>query len=126
MKLNKTQNGIVIEKDNSYYPLKEETWDSFVNDDHLYEKMEKVSSNVSADPRGESLIGELLAPLESQEIWASGVTYFRSREGRQEESKGSGGGDFYARVYEAERPELQRMQFSVWKHVDDRDRYCSW
>jgi 2-dehydro-3-deoxy-D-arabinonate dehydratase len=30
----------------------------------------------------------------------------RSKVGRQEESKNAGGSDFYARVYEAERPEL--------------------
>lgn len=48
----------------------------------------------------------LLAPLESQEIWAAGVTYFRSRTARMEESQAAGGGDFYDRVYNAERPEL--------------------
>jgi 2-dehydro-3-deoxy-D-arabinonate dehydratase len=47
----------------------------------------------------------LLAPIVSQEVWAAGVTYYRSRDARMEESK-DGGGDFYARVYEAERPEL--------------------
>lgn len=46
---------------------------------------------------------ELLAPVESQEVWAAGVTYRRSREARMEESTEQ---DFYARVYEAERPEL--------------------
>ena len=39
-------------------------------------------------------------------MWAAGVTYYRSRDARIEESKEAGGGDFYARVYEAERPEL--------------------
>jgi 2-dehydro-3-deoxy-D-arabinonate dehydratase len=39
-------------------------------------------------------------------LWACGVTYLRSKIGRQEESKEAGGGDFYARVYEAERPEV--------------------
>jgi 2-dehydro-3-deoxy-D-arabinonate dehydratase len=48
----------------------------------------------------------LRAPLESQEIWAAGVTYLRSRTARMEEAKAAGGGDFYDRVYEAERPEL--------------------
>jgi 2-dehydro-3-deoxy-D-arabinonate dehydratase len=47
-----------------------------------------------------------LPPIGTQEIWAAGVTYFRSKVGRQEESKNSGGGEFYARVYEAERPEI--------------------
>lgn len=43
-------------------------------------------------------------PIESQEVWAAGVTYERSREARQEEAQD--GGDVYARVYRAERPEL--------------------
>ena len=46
----------------------------------------------------------LLAPLDVQEVWASGVTYLRSKVARVEESLG--GGDFYDQVYEAERPEL--------------------
>ena len=49
---------------------------------------------------------EIEAPLHSQELWAAGVTYLKSKEERQEESKSAGGGDFYGRVYEAERPEL--------------------
>ncbi|MEY4940208.1 MAG: hypothetical protein RIQ93_1943 [Verrucomicrobiota bacterium] len=42
----------------------------------------------------------------SQEVWAAGVTYFRSMTARKEESKDAGGGTFYDRVYTAERPEL--------------------
>jgi 2-dehydro-3-deoxy-D-arabinonate dehydratase len=48
----------------------------------------------------------LAPPMESQEVWAAGVTYFRSRDARMEESEWSGGDIFYDRVYEAERPEL--------------------
>jgi 2-dehydro-3-deoxy-D-arabinonate dehydratase len=47
---------------------------------------------------------ELLAPIQSQEVWASGVTYLRSRDARMEESKD--GGSVYDRVYAADRPEL--------------------
>ena len=47
---------------------------------------------------------ELLAPVDTQEVWASGVTYERSKVARMEESEG--GGDFYDKVYDAERPEL--------------------
>ena len=48
--------------------------------------------------------GPPLAPLEpDQEVWAAGVTYLRSREAREAESKS---GDIYQRVYAAERPEL--------------------
>ena len=50
--------------------------------------------------------GHLMPPLGSQEIWAAGVTYFRSRDARMEESESSGGDRFYDLVYEAERPEL--------------------
>ena len=49
---------------------------------------------------------QILAPVGKQELWACGVTYLRSKVGRQEESKVSGGADFYAKVYEAERPEV--------------------
>jgi 2-dehydro-3-deoxy-D-arabinonate dehydratase len=58
-------------------------------------------------PGSSSLIEKILPPIGSkQELWACGVTYFRSKQGRQEESKASGGADFYAKVYEAERPEV--------------------
>jgi 2-dehydro-3-deoxy-D-arabinonate dehydratase len=46
------------------------------------------------------------APIGSQEVWAAGVTYLRSRTARMEESKDAGGGTFYDKVYHAERPEL--------------------
>ena len=49
---------------------------------------------------------DLRAPLETQEVWAAGVTYFRSRTARMEESKVAAGGSFYDLVYSAERPEL--------------------
>lgn len=45
-----------------------------------------------------------LPPLDEQEVWAAGVTYTRSREARQEEAED--GGDVYARVYDAPRPEI--------------------
>src|SRR5450432_1391387 len=48
----------------------------------------------------------LTAPIDLQEVWASGVTYLRSKVARMEESETQAGGDFYDRVYEAERPEL--------------------
>lgn len=106
MKLYNTTQGILIDDDGSYYLVSEASWDNFVNDDNLYDKMRALASSQSAVSASEIVAHELLAPLQNQEIWASGVTYYRSRVGRQEESKESGGGDFYARVYEAERPEL--------------------
>jgi 2-dehydro-3-deoxy-D-arabinonate dehydratase len=48
--------------------------------------------------------GPLLAPVDaSSEVWAAGVTYLRSREAREAESTVR---DVYAKVYDAERPEL--------------------
>jgi 2-dehydro-3-deoxy-D-arabinonate dehydratase len=49
-------------------------------------------------------IGTPVSMVSSQEVWAAGVTYFRSRTARMEESRD--GGSFYDKVYEAERPEL--------------------
>ena len=59
-----------------------------------------------ADAKPAGAPSNLRAPLQSQEIWAAGVTYLRSRAARMEESKDAGGGSFYDRVYEADRPEL--------------------
>ena len=46
----------------------------------------------------------LLTPVESQEVWAAGVTYLRSKQARMVESEFSA--DAYDRVYEAARPEI--------------------
>lgn len=103
MKVYKTKNGIVIRKNNKFYELKESNWDEFINDDTLFQKIEKL---IPALPVIENIEGDPLAPVGNQELWACGVTYLRSKIGRQEESKTSGGADFYAKVYEAERPEV--------------------
>ena len=105
MKLYKTKAGLVIESDNNFYFAANETWDSFINDDAVYQKTEKLIQSLPA--KGNELITNVSAPIGSQqELWACGVTYLRSKVGRQEESKATGGSDFYAKVYEAERPEV--------------------
>ncbi|HVG15665.1 MAG TPA: fumarylacetoacetate hydrolase family protein [Chitinophagaceae bacterium] len=104
MKIYRTKRGIVIENEESFFSVTDQNWDDFINDDHLFQKASKIIQ--SLPPGGSEMIGEVLAPLGSQELWACGVTYLRSKLGRQEESKGAGGGDFYAKVYEAERPEV--------------------
>lgn len=107
MKLYKTKTGVVIEKDNAFYAVKNADWDTFLNDDALFDKLTKTINGLTPIADAASLLKqELQAPIQSQEVWASGVTYYRSKVGRQEESKESGGGDFYAKVYEAERPEI--------------------
>ncbi|HYC84204.1 MAG TPA: fumarylacetoacetate hydrolase family protein [Chryseosolibacter sp.] len=107
MKLYKTRSGIVIRNDGGSLFSAPGTWDEFINDDGLYLKMKRITESAIPLNKDDLLSnGQLLAPIGSQEIWAAGVTYYRSKVGRQEESKDSGGGDFYARVYEAERPEI--------------------
>lgn len=106
MKLYKTKQGILIEREEKRYLLKDQNWNTFLNDDSLHSKMiEATKANAPLTPAAISP-DQLLAPIDSQEIWASGVTYYRSKIGRQEESKNTGAAEFYARVYEAERPEL--------------------
>src|SRR4030095_7555841 len=105
MKLYKTTNGIVIEKSDSFYLIQNENWDSFINDDDLIGKIDDLI--LVLKKRDKTILENLLPPIGSQqELWACGVTYLRSKIGRQEESKASGGADFYGKVYEAERPEV--------------------
>jgi 2-dehydro-3-deoxy-D-arabinonate dehydratase len=107
MKIFNTTRGIVIEHQEQYFLSLESNWDVFVNRSKLYEHVLSTLRNQKPDASLSIFISKSLkAPINSQEVWASGVTYMRSREARMEESKDAGGGDFYARVYEAERPEL--------------------
>ena len=106
MKLYKTKSGIIIESSNGLFEAAIMDWDSFINDDNLLKKITALITSgniIKSDSISES---EIVAPVGKQELWACGVTYLRSKVGRQEESKASGGADFYAKVYEAERPEV--------------------
>jgi 2-dehydro-3-deoxy-D-arabinonate dehydratase len=107
LKIYRTKAGVIIEREKALFLLEKEIWDSFINDDHLYEKALEHVKSEKPTPNGATILQtELQSPIQSQELWAAGVTYQRSKVGRQEESKKTGGGDFYARVYEADRPEL--------------------
>ncbi|SDS67290.1 fumarylacetoacetate hydrolase family protein [Actinoplanes derwentensis] len=66
---------------------------------------------------GSSLSGPFLPPIDKQEVWAAGVTYRRSRDGRKEES---GHGALYDHVYTGDRPELF-FKSSPWRVVGHRD-----
>ncbi|WP_297690653.1 fumarylacetoacetate hydrolase family protein [uncultured Eudoraea sp.] len=107
MKVYKVFKGILIENKGTFYLLENKDWDSFINDNNLFTKITQLISELKPlrDPEV-YLKKELIAPVGSQEIWASGVTYFNSKLGREEESREKGGSNFYARVYVAERPEL--------------------
>jgi 2-dehydro-3-deoxy-D-arabinonate dehydratase len=104
MKLYRTSNGPFVEQDGNYYRVPETSWDALVKHENLQEYLLSViAKGVAA---GDFAAAKILAPIGSQEVWAAGVTYYRSRSARMEESKDAGGGDFYDRVYTADRPEL--------------------
>lgn len=104
MKLFKKGNTILIDHAGLQYKT-DKNWDDFINRSNLYgkllaelssfERISEIDLQQPFDP-----------PMQSQEIWAAGVTYYRSMEARMEESKEAGGGSFYDKVYQAERPEL--------------------
>ncbi len=107
MKIYRTRSRIVIEHGGHYYRSVVDNWDACINRPQLFATLANELSDVPSDASlKQHILSDLRAPIGSQEVWASGVTYLRSREARMEESKEAGGRDFYARVYEAERPEL--------------------
>ncbi|GAB3176330.1 fumarylacetoacetate hydrolase family protein [Telluribacter humicola] len=107
MKLYRTHHGILLEKEDQFYRLHETNWDAVVNRDNLYDWLITQTESLLLLPFTDaSPMPELLPPIGTQEVWASGVTYYRSREARMEESEKAGGGSFYDRVYDADRPEL--------------------
>ncbi|MBV8866434.1 MAG: fumarylacetoacetate hydrolase family protein [Acidobacteriaceae bacterium] len=104
MKLYRTSQGAFAEHEGILYQVTGEDWDALIAEDDLFELLKsKLTPGQELSPASLELI---LAPIGTQEVWAAGVTYHRSRDARMEESKSSGGGDFYDRVYNAERPEL--------------------
>jgi 2-dehydro-3-deoxy-D-arabinonate dehydratase len=104
MKLYNTKKGIFANGDDGeWYKLDVPSWDDLVSDSNLSARVhESLHSSATEKPEP----GDLLAPIGSQEVWAAGVTYYRSRTARMDESRDAGGGTFYDRVYSAERPEL--------------------
>ena len=104
MRLYRTSEGFFGEEANRFWRVEAVSWDDLLADADL---QNRVSVESRRGKSLESLDGmKLLSPVSTQEVWAAGVTYFRSRSARIEESKDAGGGTFYDRVYAADRPEL--------------------
>ena len=102
MKLYRTKAGAVVENNQRFVTLTDD-WDALVTHDDLHEYLRRTfASGRTTD----AIEGPILAPIGQQEVWAAGVTYYRSRTARIEESDAAGGGSFYDRVYDAPRPEL--------------------
>jgi 2-dehydro-3-deoxy-D-arabinonate dehydratase len=96
--------GFFVEQDGRYSSVASDSWDALVAHHDLQGYLLAIIQKGEASEDFAS--AKVLAPIGSQEVWAAGVTYYRSRSARMEESKSAGGGDFYDRVYAAERPEL--------------------
>ena len=98
MKLYNTRHGPVVETGVGEFHGVAAGWDEVFN----FPDLARNSGGPCPAPEP----SDLLPPVQSQQVWAAGVTYYRSRDARIEESADAGGGDFYDRVYDAERPEL--------------------
>jgi 2-dehydro-3-deoxy-D-arabinonate dehydratase len=102
--LYRTADTLFVEQDGKAYRLTETSLDALIAHDDLHRHL---SAHIAKSTSTNELTHtKLEAPIGNQEVWASGVTYYSSRRARIAESKDAGGGDFYDRVYTAERPEL--------------------
>lgn len=105
MLLYQTTSGIIVEHEENWHALANGSIDFWIRSENMYRALlEEIETK--AEPAVAPSEDTILAPIESQEVWAAGVTYFRSRTARMEESSQAGGSDFYDRVYHADRPEL--------------------
>jgi 2-dehydro-3-deoxy-D-arabinonate dehydratase len=102
--LYRTADSLFVEQNGNAYRLFETSLDTLITHDDLHGHL--AAHIAKSAPTNDLLNAKLEAPIGNQEVWASGVTYYSSRRARIAESKDAGGGDFYDRVYTAERPEL--------------------
>ncbi len=101
MKLYKTIQGIILNHDDCYYFIND-NWDNLVNQNALYNYLRSIlrSSKILPVREAEIILEHgILSPVGSQEVWAAGVTYLRSREARMEEAMHDGGANLYDLVY---------------------------
>jgi 2-dehydro-3-deoxy-D-arabinonate dehydratase len=106
MHLYQSEGKAIVKHQGVFYTSEQWAWDAFINRSDLHQHILADLQTGTQHTDLQQLVNEASAPVVSQEVWASGVTYLRSREARMQESKDAGGGDFYAKVYNAERPEL--------------------
>jgi 2-dehydro-3-deoxy-D-arabinonate dehydratase len=102
--LYRTLEALFVEQNGRFYCLDETSLDTLLPHDDLHGYLTALTQR--GTPAAPIDTAKLLAPIDHQEVWAAGVTYYRSRSARIEESKDAGGGTFYDRIYTAERPEL--------------------
>lgn len=105
MKVYRTLDGAVTDINGIFSLLPNFDWDAWFQGEnqktYIADAIESNGQRIDAPS-----VEHLLPPISNQELWAAGVTYLRSKAARIEESKDSGGGSFYDKVYDADRPEL--------------------
>lgn len=109
MKIYKLPSGTLLQLENQAFFGPELNWDDLLAKENLKDYLSSESKSwqaIAPNEAADLLSKGILAPMGNQEIWAAGVTYFRSRTARMEESQDAGGADFYDKVYSADRPEL--------------------
>jgi 2-dehydro-3-deoxy-D-arabinonate dehydratase len=104
MKLYRCRERFIAEHTDQFYDIRASSWDEIIARENIFDHLGGVISQAKRTQAPSP--PDILPPIGSQEVWAAGVTYYRSRDARMEESKSAGGGDFYDRVYSAARPEL--------------------
>ncbi len=104
MKLFKSHNRIAYIQHLHWYSKSIPDWDELINRTNLYNFL--IGDLANWTQLDDKPVDDFLAPIGSQEVWAAGVTYLRSKIARMEEAESAGGGDFYDKVYNADRPEL--------------------
>lgn len=104
MLLYRTDHGLVLVTEGRSLRLPDLTFDDLLRDASPHALLRTHAAKAN---EVDGAIPQVLhAPIGSQDVWAAGVTYFRSRDARMDEARESGGSTFYDRVYEAPRPEL--------------------
>ena len=95
MKLYRTASGYSVEQQDRFYFRKRddgqgESWESLTTKDDLHEYLQRQIREGNWIEGARPALEDLQAPIGNQEVWAAGVTYYRSREARMEESKAAG------------------------------------
>lgn len=116
IRYNKNKNGknqlAVVTEDSIIYDLDFSTFQEL--DEEAYVKGVSISSFIKEIIKGMVSINkdiselDLLIPIETEEVWAAGVTYQKSRMARNHESSNAHDQQetFYDKVYNADRPEI--------------------
>ncbi len=114
LKLYRTPHGWIVETERGHFLVPLDAGAALTARDDLVTYLSTLVRD--AHETDASALDRLLPPIDRQEVWAAGVTYFRSRTARMEESQVSAGSTFYDLVYNADRPELF-FKAAAWRVV---------